>query len=176
MDIEQLWDKAQKKTEVIRGRAKGLFTFARTDVPYIFLAESAVNEGHVVVRKGEIIAEKPMIVLPENMPQFEGFEFKEEMDVDMDTVQMFFLMRGLRLPSFKYNNLAQELELEEGALSKIIEKYKKYLEKEENVNTALIVGPEDCWQFSILLYVGALIGRCARADIINLMDKLNREE
>jgi hypothetical protein len=176
VDIEQLWDKAQKKTEVVRGRAKGLFTFARTDVSYIFLAESAVNDGHVVVRKGEVAVEKPMIVLPENMPQFEGFEFEEEMDVDMDTVQTFFLMRGLRLPSFKYNNLVQELELEEGALSKVTEKYKKYLEKEENVNTALITGPEDCWQFSILLYVGALIGRCARADIINLMDKLNQED
>ena len=95
MDIEQLWEKAQNKTEVIRGRVKGLMTFARTEVPYIFLAESVVNEGHTVIRNGKIIVEKPMIVLPENMPQFEGFEFEEEMDMDMDTVQMFFLMRGI---------------------------------------------------------------------------------
>jgi hypothetical protein len=173
MDIEQLWEKAQEKTEVIRGRVKGLMTFSQTKVPYIFLGESVVNEGHTIVRKGEIVIEKPMIVLPENMPQFDGFDFEEEMDVDMDAVQMFFLLRGLRLPSLKYNNTVQELELEEGPLSKAIEKHKKTLEKEENVNTALIVGPEDCWQFSILLYMGALVGRCAKTDIINLMDRLN---
>jgi hypothetical protein len=176
MDIEQLWEKAQEKTEVIRGRAKGLLTFSQTKVPYIFLGESAVNEGHTVIRKGEILIEKPMIVLPENMPQFDGFEFEEEMDVDMDAVQMFFLMRGLRLPSLKYNNMLQELDLEEEPLSKAIEKYKKKLEKEENVNTALVVGPEDCWQFSILLYMGALVGRCAKTDIINLMDRLNSQD
>ncbi|MBD3426948.1 MAG: hypothetical protein GF409_06940 [Candidatus Omnitrophica bacterium] len=176
MDIEQLWEKAQEKTEVIRGRAKGLLTFEQTRVPYIFLAESAVNPGSTVVRQGEILVEKPMIVLPENLPQFEGFDFEEDLDVDMDAVQMFFFMRGLRLPSLKYNNTLQELDLEEASLSKTIESYKKKLEKQENVKTALIVGPEDCWQFSVLLYMGALIGRCAKADIINLMDRLNRDD
>ncbi|MFH1877768.1 MAG: hypothetical protein ABH883_03070 [Candidatus Omnitrophota bacterium] len=175
MDIEQLWEKAQEKTEVVRGRAKGLLSFARTDVPYIFLSESSVNEGHTVVRKGKVIVEKPMIVLPENMPQFEGFEFEKEMDVDMDTVQMFFLMRGLRLPSLKYNNTIEELELEECSLSKSVEKYKKKLERKEDVVTALILGPDECWQFSLLFYMGALVGRCARTDIMNLLDRMNKE-
>ena len=111
MDIEQLWEKAQKKTEIIRGRARGLLTFEATEVPYIFLGESSVNEGHTVIRKGNVVIERPMIVLPENMPQFEGFEFEEEMDVDMDAVQMFFLMRGVRFPSLKYNNSVEALDL-----------------------------------------------------------------
>ena len=57
-----------------------------------------------------------------------------------------------------------------------MDKYKKVLEKEENVNTALILGPEDCWQFSVLFYMAALVGRCARTDIMNLMDRLNQAE
>jgi len=174
MDIEQLWEKAQKKTEIIRGRARGLLTFEATEVPYIFLGESSVNEGHTVIRKGNVVIERPMIVLPENMPQFEGFEFEEEMDVDMDAVQMFFLMRGVRFPSLKYNNSVEALDLSEESLSKSIEKTRKKLERAENVNTALISGPEDCWQFSILLYMAALVGRCAKSDITNLMNKLNR--
>lgn len=174
MDIEQLWEKAQKKTEVIRGRVKSLMTFARTEVPYIFLGESVLNEGHTLVRKGKIIVEKPMIVLPENMPQFEGFDFEKELDMDLDTVQMFLLMRGMRFPSLKYNNTVETLDLEELSLSKSAEKYKKLLERKENVSTALILGPEDCWQFSVLLYVASLIGRCARTDIVNLMDRMNQ--
>ncbi len=173
MDIEQLWEKAQDKTEVIRGRVKGLSTFGNTKVPYVFLGESVVNEGHVVVRKGKIIIEKPMIVLPENMPQFEGFEFEDDIDGGLDAVHTFFYMRGIRFPSLKYNNTVDKLDLEEMTLSKSIEKHRKNLERRENVSTALIVGPEDCWQFSVLLHMASLIGRCARTDILNLIDKIN---
>lgn len=170
-DIEQLWDKARQKTEIVRGRVRALPTFESARVPYIFLAESVVNEGHTVVRKGKIFIEKPMILLPEDLPQFEGFDFEEDLDIEQGIVQMFFLMRGIRFPSLKYNNTVEKLDLDEESLAKSVGKYKRALEKKENVNTALILGPEDCWQFSILLYMASLVGRCARSDIINLMDK-----
>ncbi|MBD3379017.1 MAG: hypothetical protein GF408_00955 [Candidatus Omnitrophica bacterium] len=176
MNIEQLWQKAQERTEIIRGRVKGLSTFGNTKVPYVFLGESSVNEGHVVVRKGRIIIEKPMIVLPENMPQFEGFEFEEDIEGGLDAVHTFFYMRGIRFPSLKYNNTVDRLELEENSLSKSIEKHKSALEKKENVSTALIVGPEDCWQFSVLLHMAALIGRSAKTDIIHLLDRINGDK
>lgn len=175
MDIEQLWEKAQQKTEVIRGRVKGLPTFSAASVPYVFLGESVVNEGHTVVRQGKILIEKPMIILPEDLPQFEGFEFEEQLDVKQGAMQMFFLMRGIRFPSLKYNNTIESLNLEEASLAKTAEKYKKRLEKKENVKTALILGPEDCWQFSILLYMAQFVGRCARTDIINIMERFEGE-
>lgn len=171
MDIEQLWEKAQKKTEVIRGRVKGLSSFEATQVPYIFLAESAVNEGNTVARKGRVFVEKPLILLPENLPQFEGFDIEEDLKVEPETLQTFFLMRGIRFPSLKYNNTIDQLDVEELSLTKSIEKHKKELERKENVNATLIVGPEDCWQFSVLLYMASLVGRCARNDISNLLDR-----
>jgi len=171
MDIEQLWEKAQEKTEVIRGRVKGLLTFESTKVPYIFLAESVVNEGHTVVRRGKVLIEKPLILLPEDLPQFEGFDFEKELDLEQGTIQMFFLMRGIKFPSLKYNNTVEMLDLEELSLAKTVEKYKRQLERKENVSTALILGPEDCWQFSILIYMASLAGRCVKSDIINLMDR-----
>ena len=173
MELEELWERAQQKTEIIRGRARGLPTFDSTRVPYVFMGESVVNEGHTVIRRGRVTIEKPMIVLPEDLPQFEGFDFEEDLDVEQGAMQMFFLLRGVRFPSLKYNNSIDKLSLEEGSLSKTAEKYKKRLERTENVNTALLLGPEDCWQFSVLLYMASLIGRCARTDIINLMDRFN---
>jgi len=175
MDIEQLWEKAQEKTEIVRGRVKGLPTFSAVKVPYVFLGESVVNEGHTVVRKGKILIEKPMILLPEDLPQFEGFEFEEQLDIEQGSMQMFFLMRGIRFPSLKYNNTIVSLDLEEASLAKTAAKYKKRLEKRENVKTSLILGPEDCWQFSILLYMAQLAGRCARTDIINIMERFEGE-
>jgi len=176
MDIEQLWEKAKDRTEVVRGRVKGLSTFSLTAVPYIFLAESSVNEGHTVVRKGKIIVEKPMIVLPEDDPQFEGFDFEEDLGLSQELVQTFFLMRGVRFPSLKYNNTVFELDVDERSLAKNVDIYKRKLEQEENVSTALVLGPEDCWQLSLLLYVAALAGRCARSDIKNMLNKMHREE
>ncbi|MFH1846113.1 MAG: hypothetical protein ABH869_00975 [Candidatus Omnitrophota bacterium] len=171
MDIEQLWEKAQERTEVIRGRVKSLPTFMITKVPYIFLTESVINEGHTVIRQGKVIVDKPLIFLPEDLPQFEGFDFEENFDLEQGAVQMFFLMRGIRFPSLKYNHCLEKLDLEELSLTKSIEKYKNQLERKENTTTALIIGPEDCWQFSVLIYMAALVGRCAKTDIINFMDK-----
>jgi hypothetical protein len=173
MDIEQLWEKAQRKTEVVRGRVKGLATFESTKVPYIFLAESSVNEGCVVVRKGKVLMEKPLILLPEDLPQFDGFDFEKEMNIGDGALQMFFLLRGIRFPSLKFNNSLDKIDLYEGSLSACAGKYKKELEKKENVNTALILGPEECWQFSLLIYMGVLAGRSAKNDILNLMDRFN---
>lgn len=175
MDIEQIWDKTISKTEVVRGRVRGLSTFSSTQVPYIFLAESALNEGHTLIRRGKVVVERPMILLPEDLPQFEGFDFEKDMDLEGDSVSTFFLVRGIRFPSLKYNNTVQKLDVKDLSLSKCIEKQKKMLEKKESVNTALIVGPEDCWQFSILLYVASLVGRCMRSDITNLMEKLKEK-
>ena len=60
-------------------------------------------------------------------------------------------------------------------MSKCIEKQKKALERSENVNTAIIIGPEDCWQFSVIIYMASLVGRCARTDILNMMDKFREQ-
>lgn len=174
MDIEQLWQKAQDKTEIIRGRAKALSTFSTTVVPYIFLGESIVNEGNTVVRKGKVIIEKPLIFLPEDLPQFDGFDFEKELEIEQGTLQMFLLLRGIRLPSLKYNNTVDTLDIDEAPLAKAVDKYKGELEQLENVNTALVLGPEDCWQMSILLYMTSLVGRSARNDIINFIDKFKK--
>ncbi|MFH1798577.1 MAG: hypothetical protein ABH844_04470 [Candidatus Omnitrophota bacterium] len=174
MDIEPYWEKARKKTEIIRSRVKGLSTFNHTEVPYVFLAESSINKGNTVIRKGKIYVEKPLILLPDDLPQFSGFELESDLNVEQGTMQMFFLMRGIRFPSLKYNNTTESLDLDEDSLSEAVKKYKSRLEKQENVNTALILGPEDCWQFSMILYMAALVSRCVKTDIMNLRDKLNK--
>ncbi|MBF0216653.1 MAG: hypothetical protein HQL30_06645 [Candidatus Omnitrophica bacterium] len=176
MDLEELWEKAKEKTEIVRGRVKGLSTVSMTTVPYIFLAESSIHEGHTVVRKGKIIVEKPMIILPREMPQFEGFDFEEDLGFGQDIIQSFFLMRGIRFPSMKYNNTVYELDVEDLTLAKCSKKHRGRLEKEENISTALVLGPEECWQFSLLLYMASLVGRCVRNDILNLLNRMHRDE
>jgi len=64
MGIHESWEKALKMTEIVRPRVQPLATFEATQIPYIFLAESLVNHGDTVIRKGEITIDKPSIILP----------------------------------------------------------------------------------------------------------------
>ncbi len=174
MDIEKAWEKALKYTEIIRPRVEPLNTFKTTHLPYIFLAESSVNVGDSVVRKGEILVEKPSIILPPGSPLLDGFDFKDASKYRQDTIINFFLVRGIRLPSLKYNNKTYSLDIFEGRLGKAIEKYSRELQKEENVTSSLVIGPEDCWQFSILIFVCMQILRSTDNDIKELMNRGRR--
>ena len=171
MDIEENWQKALKKTEIFRTRVRQLETFAHTEIPYMFLAESTLNVGDTVVRQGRILVEKPAIILPGNSPQFYGFEFEGDLNIDTNHVVDFLLIRGVRFPSLKYNNQISTVDIYEGSLKKAIEHYKDRLQRAEDVHTGLIAGPEDCWQFSVLIFVGTIVSKSAEVDIRRLFDR-----
>jgi hypothetical protein len=175
MDIQDSWEKALKQTEIIRPRVQPLFTFEATHLPYIFLAESILNMGDTVVRKGEIVVEKPAIVLPNHLPQFEGFEFEKDFPSKEDFLTTFFLVRGIKFPSLKYNNKTESLDIHEGRLKQAIEQYTHELQKKEDVATGLVIGPEDCWQFSVLIFICSQIMRQADGDIKKLFDKFLKD-
>ncbi len=165
MDIEQTWQKALKNTEILRARVRQLETFAHTEIPYLFLAESALNMGDTVVRSGRVLVEKPAIILPGNLPQFQGFDFEEVLDINTDKIIDFLLIRGVRFPSLKYDHHISTVDIYEGPLKKAIEYHKNKLQRAEDVHTGLMIGPEDCWQFSILIFIGAMVSRSAEGDI-----------
>ncbi len=171
MDIENAWKKALRYTEIIRPRVELLHTFKTTHLPYVFLAESSVNVGDCVVRKGEVLVEKPSIILPPDSPQLEGFDFEDVSKYQQDMIVNFFIVRGIGFPSLKYNNKTYSLDIFEGRLSKAIEKHSLELQKEENVTSGLIVGAEDCWQFSVLIFVCMQILRSADNDIRKLLNR-----
>ena len=174
MDIQEAWQKAVKYTEILRPRVEPLSRVAATQLPYIFLTESAVNHGDTVVRKGEVTVEKPAIILPSNLPHFEGFEEDEKSSWNENGIMQFFLVRGIRFPSFKYNNRTDSVDVREESLKQSIEHYLQELQKKENVSTGLLMGPEDCWQFSILIFIANQSGRQAEGNFKSLWDPFSR--
>lgn len=175
MDFEAYWEKALKKTEIIRSRVQPLSTIGVTHLPYIFLAESAVNQGDCVVRSGEVEVEKPSIILPRNHPQFEGFD-SDEVSFKSNLITDFLFVRGIRFPSMKYNNKTHSLDVREGRLQASIDFYLAKLQREENTSTGLVIGSEDCWQFSVLIFVCSQILRSAEGDIQKLLDQYKKGE
>lgn len=174
MDIHESWEKALKLTEVVRPRVQPLATFEATQIPYIFLAESIVNHGDTVVRKGEVTVEKPSIILPPYMPQFEGFEFEKKFTGAEDYLTTFLMVRGIKFPSMKYENKVNSLDIHEGKLQAAIDHFSKLLQKQENVSAGLVIGPEDCWQFSVLIFVCSQALRSAEGDFRKLFERFNQ--
>jgi hypothetical protein len=172
MDIYEFWVKALKSTQIIRPRVKGLLSQQDTTVPYILLSESSVNVGDTVVRKGEVIVEKPALLLPAANPQLEGFQFEDQDNFKQDSFVNFLLVRGITLPSMKYNNTTNAIDVFEGDLASAVSHYGNSLQRQENVTTGLIVGPQEGWQFSILVYICSQVVRNAETDIRNLLKDL----
>lgn len=176
MDIQDLWEKALKRTEIIRPRVLPLSMMGPTHLPYIFLAESSINQGDTVVRKGEVVVDKPALILPHDMPQFEGFESEKISSFDLDMLTNFLFVRGVRFPSLKYNNVVNALDLREGKLDHSVKFYRGELEKQENVSAGLVLGPEDLWQFSILIFTANQMIRQAEGDLRQLWEKYRKNK
>lgn len=176
MNIEGLWQKAISKTEIYRARLKYLYTFDQTALSYIYLAESAVNEGDVVRRQGSVMVQRPIVFLPGDMPQLEGFEIEDRnLSIGNDAVAAFLFMRGVSFPTMKYLNQTVKLDVIPGPLSKAIKHYKEDLEKKEDINTGLLVSPEDCWQFAVLIYAAVLAAKSIPEDIKNILKRMGQD-
>jgi hypothetical protein len=175
MDIQSAFEKALKKTAIIRTRVLGLQTFDDTHVPYILLSASSINPGDTVVRKGEVVVQKPSLILPPNIPQFDGFDMDEERFLDSDAMINLLLVRGVSLPSMKYNNKTSSLDVFEGKLDEAIKHYGNQMQAQENTSTGLLVGPEDVWPFSLLIFICGQISKNSSADIRRLMDQWHQK-
>ncbi len=176
MDIESAWTRALKETEIIRARVQALITTSATRVPYILLSESAINQGDTVVREGEVYVEKPSLIIPPFNPQFNGFELDEAEGFRQDSFINFLIVRGVTIPSLRYDNRTHKLNVYEGRLSGAVQYYKELLQQKENVDTGLMVGPEDIWQFSLMIFICTQITRNINDDIRRLLEEYHKKE
>ncbi|MBL7131527.1 MAG: hypothetical protein ISS45_09035 [Candidatus Omnitrophica bacterium] len=174
MDIQDSWEKALKNTEIIRTRVQGLLTHTTTNLPYIFLCESSMNTGDTVVRKGEVIVDKPSLILPSASPQFEGFDFEKEFHINEGMLTNFLLVRGVAFPSLQYNNKTYSVDIYEGGLKKAIQHNLDKLQRKEDVHTGLLTGVEDCWQFSVLIFICTQVAKSAETDVKKILEDLKK--
>ena len=172
MNLEESWAQALKQTEIIRSRMVDLETFDTTMLPYVFLAESSMNAGDTVVRQGQVLVERPSLILPS--PQFNGFEFESEWKLSEDAVLNFLLVRGVKFPSLRYRHELSSLDLRDGSLRDAITHYSNHLKQAEDIHTGLVVGPEDAWQLSVLILVGSLVSRSTENDLRRLLNEWHR--
>lgn len=176
MDIQEMWEKALRHTEIIRPRVQPLLTFDTTLLPYTLLSNSSGSLGSTWVRKGKVLVESPALWLPPNVPSFEGFEFEKQPEFNKELMMNFLLIRGVKFPSLKYNNMTESLSVYDGTLEKAARYYLDQFQREENVTAGLVSGPEDCWQLSVMILIGTQVIRSADSDIRRLLDRYHKGE
>lgn len=175
MDVHSAWEKALRETNIVRSRITGLQTFSETHVPYILLSASSINQGDTVVRTGEVLVHRPSLILPPNIPQLEGFDFDDDDSFKEDAMINFLMVRGISLPSMKYDNKVSSLNVFEGKMEDAIGVYGNRLQREENTSAGLICGPDDVWQFSLLIFVCSQIARNSSVDIRRLLEEYHKK-
>lgn len=175
MEFHEAWAKALKETEIIRSRVQSLPTYDDAQVPYVFLSPSTLNTGDTVVRRGRIMVQRPALMLPPNIPQLEGFDIQKNEGETDHSIMSFLLVRGITIPSLKYNNHTYSLDVFEGDVRRAVAFYANQMEREEDVATGLLLGHEDVWQFSILIFICSQIARNTEVDLKRLMDDFRRK-
>lgn len=164
--FEERFRFAMEQTKIHRARKSSLYTFGTTRLPYLFSAKSAVNTGETVVRSGEIVTDKPALILPETAPTFSGFPADEG---EMRRMSVMF-GRMFRFPVLRYHNSAESMEVVTGEMERIVEAQLDKLDKEGNSRTAVISGLEDCWYISLIIYAGEMMQKSAPDNLKEMME------
>lgn len=170
MEMEEAFRMAQADTQFIRVRKNLLYTFGATRLPYICLSQSLNRSDDVVVRRGEVMAERPQIAVPGMDFSFEGFG-GADMSGEGDGVAVMLARRILMPPSKYVNKPGQEI-TEPGPLSEAIQRAVNRLENDNDVRTAVISAPERVWGLSILLYIGSQVTRSAPSNVQEHFERL----
>ena len=162
MDLDEAFKMAQEDTKFVKVRKNLLYTFGTTRLPYVCLSQTLDGTDQVMVRMGEVMADKPQIAIPDELFSFEGFG--EDMEFDGENAAVI-LARRISMPPSKYINKADSEKVEPGPLSAVIERMVNRLENDNDVRTAVISAPEQVWGISILLYVGSQVARSAPSNV-----------
>lgn len=147
MDFQDKFEKAWRKTRILRPVERKLFTFGDTRLPYFLVAESLVNKGDTVVREGEVVVQRPIIFTPRpGHPLFEGFGEKEEKAAGL------IIQRLMYIPPYKYKNESHRLYVASEPLDEVVARFNQRLDREENRQTAIIQAIADMWEVAVMRF------------------------
>ena len=164
MNFEEALRLAQKGTQVVRARKNLLYTFGATRLPYICLSE--IPDG-VMVREGEVTAERPKIAVPGRDFQVEGFhpDWEAAARGSGEEPVLVCLARRVEMPPAAYINTTGAARRESGPLGEALNRAVSRLDSGNDIRTGVLSAPEAAWTLSVLLYVGSQVARSAPENV-----------
>ena len=171
MNSAEMFQAALETTDIIKERKYSLFTFGITKLPYFFVGRSEFDPHDTVIREGRVVVEKPHIIVPGNNPMFEGFEFDEDMPVDEGDIKYILMSRRIQLPSLRYINSEQSMDVENIAVDEKVSQLCNRLDSGSDTITAVIRGESRFFPLPLIIYVGKMILRSTGDNLTELFEK-----
>lgn len=165
MDKYQRLKYALENTRILRQSKLYISTFISTELPYYLLTEAPDDETEL--RKGCVIVEKPMIIIPQYIAEnyFEGFG-----DDQLEYLQTLMLHPAFKGLGYRYKNVDKKIELIDKGLNEVLKIVDREI-KRENKYAGIIHGVLGLWGISLMKYVLGVIGKSFPGNIQELQER-----
>ncbi len=155
MDMDERFEEAMQKTELIRAPRRRLSTFGSTTLEYYVVTE--LTEQMSAVRDGKVQAERPRIVTPYYLLHVEGFS---------EDAKRFLRMMAQESPHepgifYAYRNVPNTMQVVYEPLGVVVGNLSARLDSEERTLSAIIRGVEDMWDLAVMMFIYDLTQRAA---------------
>ena len=150
---------AAKATRIVYMPPKLIETFGETNVKYIVLSEDMDNPTRLVLRSGQVTAERPRIITPQYYREKAVENFGADARKYFDEVlskneQARFLQYGLRFMKQDFN--CQNVS---GNIEDVAEQAAKDAQDDLESVRGVIIGNDDTWEVSLMYFITQLVNR-----------------
>lgn len=151
IDYNDQVEYAVSHTELVRPPEQRLNTFGVTNVHYYLLTEPLDSVDETRIREGKVIAEKPQIVTPGYLLNvFEGFGENARVQAEA-LLNRYDISPDIMEYTYK-NEVGNSWVLSE-KISDVILKLAAKIDDEKDALAAIIKGPDDAWQISLMVFI-----------------------
>jgi hypothetical protein len=142
---------AMNHTQLIRPPGQRLNTFGATNVHYYLLTEPMDSVNETRIREGRVIAERPRIVTPDYfLNTFEGFGGNARRQAE-ELIRRYGYDPDILEYRYK-NEMGKSWVLSEN-VSQVILKINTKVDDERDSMAAILKGPDDVWQVSLMMFI-----------------------
>ena len=164
---------AVRHTEILRLPKQTLATFGMTNIGYYLVTEPVYSEmekdvTETVVREGRVVAERPRIVTPYYLSQFEGFS--------PDAKRYFNALLkkyGPNAPGlfYSYRNEPKGLTIVAGDIPTVVDKINAEIDKRGDPLVTIIKGEDEFWDVSLLKFIYEMTRNSMNNNLLQLQSR-----
>jgi hypothetical protein len=154
-------------TNVVKEPDRRIDTFGSTQFHFILLTEPMDTVGQVRLRTGNIVAEKPSILRPESMAEFDFDGFDDAMAAKF---RSFLEDISHKVAFLQYGFQFRKTNVEENILHEPLEQVQAKIVEETKyaADTAVIVGVDDAWELCLLKFTMEMVQKSHGINIFDL--------
>jgi|TARA_B100000315_G_C14540619_1_gene570694 hypothetical protein len=171
-DDERLED-VIRHTEILRLPKQTLATFGITNIGYYLVTEPVYSEPEkdvpeTVIREGRVITERPRIVTPHYLSQFEGFSLDAQRYFNM-----LLKKYGPNAPGlfYSYRNEPKGLTIVAGDIPTVVDKINAEIDKRGDPLVTIIKGEDEFWDVSLLKFIYEMTRNSMNNNLLQLQSR-----